>query len=444
MQERLGHILFNEGKVKKTDRILCAVSGGADSIVMTYLMSQLGVDIVVAHCNFQLRGNESDEDEAFVADFCDKHGIPFVTKSFDTIGYSRVHKNSIQEAARDLRYAWFNQVSEIENCHWICTAHNLSDNAETMLINQLRGTGIKGLTGIPFKRESLLRPMLEFSSSEIRAYANDNKLAYRVDSSNHSDAYLRNSLRHRVTPELLQIASGFESTFLANANRIKESVTLLDAFVLDFKHRHVKRDGKTVFIPKKKLYSYPHPHIIVSKLLRNGNFEMGRIKQLLASNDVGKRIESVSHTLHSERDYFILKPISDEKIPTLDIRATGHFEFENWTISVVKRVLNDVKFPLSKSEIVIQSDVLAQSIQVRSWHQSDRIRPFGMKGNKLISDVLTDNKISSALKPEIPIFTIDDTIFWVGGLCFSELFKLNLNATDQSTEVVHITLSKKN
>ena len=133
-----------------------------------------------------------------------------------------------------------------------------------------------------------------------------------------------------------------------------------------------------------------------------------------------------------------------KKSPPSDIRATGHFEFENWTISVVKRVLNDVKFPLSKSEIVIQSDVLAQSIQVRSWHQSDRIRPFGMKGNKLISDVLTDNKISSALKPEIPIFTIDDTIFWVGGLCFSELFKLNLNATDQSTEVVHITLSKKN
>jgi len=444
MQERLGHILFNEGKVKKTDRILCAVSGGADSIVMTYLMSQLGINVVVAHCNFQLRGKESDDDQSFVADFCNSHSIPFLTKSFDTIGYSRVNKTSIQEAARELRYKWFEEVLENENCSWVCTAHNLSDNAETMMINQLRGTGINGLSGIPVKRGSILRPMLQFSSSEIRTYATDHKIAFRVDSSNHSDAYLRNSIRHHVSPELAHIDSGFERTFLGNANKIKESVELLDALVSDFKHRHVKTTGNVVFIPKNELYSFPHPHIIVSKLVLNGHFDITQIKQLLESNEVGKRIESPSHELHSDRDYFILKSITDKSEAPLMLTQKGGFDYEGYSITLAHGSLKDLHFPLPKNEIAIESTCLEQSIEVRSWNQADQIQPFGMRGHKLVSDVFTDNKIASALKQEVPIFCVKNTILWVGGLCFSERFKLDLGKLHPSTEVLHITLTRKN
>ena len=440
MQERLAHTLFDEGLVKKTDRILCAVSGGADSMVMSYLLHRIGLDIVIAHCNFQLRDSESDADESFVSQFCSENNIPFVYKRFNTKAYSRANKLSIQEAARKLRYDWFEEQKEQHKCDWICTAHNLSDNAETILINQIRGTGIKGLTGIPVQRDNILRPMLTFSAKEIRTYANEQNVAYRIDSSNASDTYMRNALRHHVTPELMKIDAGFEQTFADNAARIQEASTLLDTFISEFKKQHITVSSGNLMIPKNELLSFPHPHIILSKLVTNAGFESDQLKQLIASNTVGRRIESDTHSLYVDRKHLVLKSKATSH-PTLHLKTLGSYQFGQSSITISVKRKAEITIPLSKNEVIVEKDVLHQSIEVREWQISDRIKPFGMQGHKLVSDVLIDNKVSSSIKKDVPILVVDETVMWVAGICFSEDFRVRLASLKPSDELLHIKLS---
>jgi tRNA(Ile)-lysidine synthase len=387
-----------------------------------------------------LRGTESDDDAQFVQDFCSAQGLKFVSKSFDSTSISRTQKKSIQETARILRYEWFEEIRNEQDYNFIATAHNLSDNAETLLINQLRGTGLDGIKGIPSKRDAIIRPMLTFSSSDIRHYANQHNVKFRADSSNQSDKYLRNAIRLNIAPHLFSIEPSFEQVFKENATKFSESADLLDAFVAKFKNANVRSKYGQLYIPIDSLLSYPHPHIILSKLLSTAHFDFNQLKQILDTKTVGKFIESESHTLHYDRSNLVFQ--SKELIQHADVivKAIDTYGHGNHSIQVSKIKCGEVSIPLLKNEIVLNIDLDTDSLQIRSWQQTDRIHPFGMDGSKLVSDVLIDNKIPQPLKSSIPIFTVNNHICWIAGLCFSHAFKVDFENMNPDHNLIHISL----
>ncbi|MFT5723911.1 MAG: tRNA(Ile)-lysidine synthase [Bacteroidia bacterium] len=426
MQERFEHSLFHEGFIKKTDRIICAVSGGADSLVMTHLFHASGVEIIVAHCNFQLRGNESDDDEKFVKAYCSRFNIPFYSKKFETTAIKQASKSSIQETARALRYDWFSELLSELNFDYISTGHNQSDNLESILINQIRGTGLQGMVGIPRRRDQIIRPLLDFKASEIRLFATNLGLEYRNDSSNQSDKYLRNQLRHNLVPTLLKIEPESEQIFSSNATKFNQYSELLNFFIDDVIQRHVEHKNGLIYIPFEPVISFPHPHILLSRILTNCGFNFSQIRDITTSQVTGKFIESPKYRVTTDRKYWIVEPRLNPKEVSIEISGPGLYEFKGHRISVKSVQTEDIKLPLLKSQCIIDSRVTHRHITVRSWQTQDRIRPFGMTGTKLVSDVFVDHKIAAPHKTSTPIFTHKGKIVWVGGLCFSEDYRINL------------------
>jgi tRNA(Ile)-lysidine synthase len=443
MQERLEHILFNEGLVKKTDRILCAVSGGADSIILATLLKDSGLKIGVAHCNFQLRGKESDADMAFVEEFCLTKNIKFHSTIFETDNISKLKKKSIQETARELRYDWFKEIRLSEGYDLLATGHNQTDNLETILINQIRGTGLQGLTGIPTKRGLIIRPLIQFSASEIRSYAKEKSIPYRDDSSNATTDYLRNKLRHNVLPQLRSIEPNIESIFSKNAAKTKESLDLLIALTQDFKTRYIQTKNGLTYIPIQALHNYPHPHLLLSKLLPTDCFNFDQLKDLVTSKSIGKYVEGDLHRLTKDREHYILSSIIVKPINPVRITESGTFTFGLQSIQVELVTFSTITFPISQNCCILDSSHLYDGIDVCVWEQSDVIQPFGMRGTKLVSDVFTDNKVAEPVKKLIPVFKSNNEIFWVGELCFSERFRMDLSKLSRSNKVCKITISSE-
>ena len=436
MQERLDHILFNEGFIKKTDRIVCAVSGGADSVVMVHLLNAIGLPIVVAHCNFMLRGNESDLDAQFVEKLCANLRIPFHSKRFDTEAFSTSNHVSIQEAARKLRYEWFEQLRQELTFDLIATAHNKTDQLETVLINQIRGTGLSGLTGIPNKRESIIRPMLSFTQKEIRQYASENKIDYRNDSSNASDKYLRNKLRHNVLPSLLDIEPNIESIVTRNSTHLQEYDSLFDHVISMVKKEHVRTTNGITFILINVVHCYPHQHIILYRLLSNTGFSYEQFRDITSSKDVGSHIQNDAFNISKDRTDYIVRPTEKNTFEAITISKLGTYHFGRKTILVEEQDRSSLKLPFPKNKCVVDRSVLHQSIAVRSVVVGDKIQPFGLTGSKLVSDVLIDNKVANSLKSLVPIFEVDQEILWVGGYCFSEKYRINPDSSEDSKVIV--------
>lgn len=442
MQERLDHILFNEGFLKKTDRIMCAVSGGADSVVMTHLFNALGVPIIVAHCDFQLRGNESDQDAIFVESMCVDLGLPFHVKRFDTIGYSKQNNLSIQEAARALRYTWFESLRKEEKCDFIATAHNKTDNLETVLINQIRGTGLSGFTGISEKRDKIIRPILSFTSDEIRKYATQQNIRFRNDSSNASDKYLRNNLRHHILPKLIEIEPNIESIVLRNSTQMLEYDGLIEHVVADIKVRYITTKNDIIYIPISVVNSYPHPHLILYRLVSHSGLNYAQIHDLTQSTEVGTYIENADFKMSRDRTHYLLQKSVSINLSPISIDKCGVYSFADKKIRVQEIKGSDIELPMAQNACIIHRSVLETGIHVRTWSRADKIQPFGMSGSKLISDVLIDHKVPNLLKTYVPIFEVKEEIMWVGEYCFSEKFKMDLNSIQTST-IIQVTVSQK-
>jgi tRNA(Ile)-lysidine synthase len=410
-------------------KILVTVSGGVDSIVMCDLFHRAGLSFAIAHCNFKLRGKESDGDKKFVAELAEKYNVPFHWKSFDTKPYSEKKKISIQMAARDLRYEWLKRLAKDKKYAFIATAHHLDDSIETFFINILRGTGIAGLQGVPVKQGVIIRPLLFASKKMIRDYAEAQKLSWREDSSNLSDKYLRNNIRHHLIPSLKKLNAGFEKTITKELSYFRDAAGIFKKFIAEKKKEIMHEEGKNILLSIKKLKESGHAETILHELLRAYDFTP-ETTELIAQRmytTAGKKFLSPTYRLIKDRDFLILTPKhAGEKEKDLFI-GKGQSEFLHedlhLAIDIISGNLPEVK---SRNSSVAFLDLASIEfpLKVRKWKQGDSFHPLGMSGKKKLSDYFIDNKLSLDEKEHVHVLESGGHIVWIIGHRLDDRFKV--------------------
>ncbi len=424
-----------------TDRILLGISGGIDSICMFHLFKQLEFPIGIAHCNFQLRGDESEQDEIFVRNLANEYDIPFFSKRFETKEIAEDEGISIQMAARDLRYDWFEEVRNKYDYNYIAIAHNKDDVIETFLINLTRGSGIKGFTGIKSKSEKIIRPLLFASRNEIVKYLNKNNLEYREDSSNSAVKYSRNLIRHEIIPLFEKINPSFRETIIENISRLKDAETIYIDNIQKTRESVVREENQRILLNLEKLKQlYPLSNFLY-EILKPFGFSSSQVTDIIESlNGIsGKQFFSSTYRLIKDRTDLIIEEISsiNEKHYYIDV-DTERFE------SPVKLYFS--KFELNKDfEIIKDSqiglfdlDIIEFPIILRKWKKGDYFMPLGMQNLKKVSDFFIDNKLSILEKENTWILESGNKIIWIIGYRIDERFKV----TDITKNILKIDLHK--
>ena len=416
------HFPFLQGK-----KLLLAVSGGLDSMVLVHLFQQLNYEIVVLHCNFQLRGLESFEDQQFIQEYSNTNAIPFVFTQFDTEAFAADFKVSIQVAARELRYSWFYEQLAIQKGDFILTAHHADDNLETFLINLSRGTGLEGLIGIPAQNEKVIRPLLSFSRQQIEEYASVNKLKWREDSSNASDKYLRNKIRHHLVPLLKELNPNFISSFEKTQSFLSEAQELVDDAAIMVYQQVAREEGEDIYFDLVRLLQLPNYSSYLYQWLKEFGFTAWDDIYELVTSQSGKQVLAPYFRLIKDRDCLILSPLPSQE---------NQQEFE------IESLESKVKFPLnldfstvskigvaSNSTIFVDQDKLVFPLTLRHWNEGDVFQPFGMEGkSKKVSKLFKDEKLSLIDKEKIWLLCSNNQVVWVVGIRQDERFKIDPNS----------------
>ncbi|TAF10784.1 MAG: tRNA lysidine(34) synthetase TilS [Flavobacteriia bacterium] len=405
------HIEQNFAQLKDK-KLLLAVSGGVDSMVLLDLFYKLKFDICVAHCNFQLRGKESDADELLVREICQDGYIPYFINSFETLEFAKENKLSIQLAARKLRYDWFQKLLSL-GFDYVLTAHHLDDNVETFLINFTRGTGLEGLTGIPSQNENIIRPLLPFSRDEIENYAIDNKIQWREDSSNASDKYFRNKLRHNIVPTLKELNTGFLDSFQNTLHHLQQAESLVnDASKLVYE-KVVEDNGNQIEIHLKPLLEFQNYKAYLFQWLKSYGFSAWNDIYDLVNAQSGKQVFSETHVLLKDREKLIL---SERK----SINKSEVFIIESIECKVnIPLKLIFSRFSGGKNVnancIFVDKDKIKFPLIIRKWQEGDYFYPAGMNGKKKLSKYFKDEKYSLLDKENQWLLCSEDQIIWVIG-----------------------------
>ena len=405
-------------------KLFLAVSGGLDSMVLLHLFHQLPYEIAVLHCNFQLRGMESFGDQDFIQKYCDQNNIPFFTTQFDTDAFAKDYKLSTQVAARELRYNWFYELLETHQFDYVLTAHHADDNLETFIINLSRGTGLEGLIGIPEENDKIIRPLLPFSRDEILKYAKENNIEWREDSSNASNKYLRNKIRHDLVPILKEINPDFLKSFQKTQSYLRESNEMVEDASIMIYQQVAKEEGNEIHFDLVQLKRLPNYKSYLYQWLKEFGFLAWKDIYDLTDSQSGKQILSTEYRLLKNRTTLILSPISDP------------YQDEEYVIEENSTQVNfPLKLKISVSDaIAINTNtaifVDAQKIQfplvLRKWKEGDVLQPFGMHGkSKKVSKLLKDEKLSLIEKEKIWILCSENRIVWVVGIRQDERFKMD-------------------
>jgi tRNA(Ile)-lysidine synthase len=416
-------------------KLIIATSGGLDSMVLLHLLQHLNQEIAIAHCNFQLRGLESFGDQNFVQDYAIANEIPIFVTQFDTENFAKDYKLSIQVAARNLRYDWFFELLESENYDYILTAHHTDDNLETFIINLSRGTGLDGLVGIPSQNDKIIRPLLTFSRQEIENYGKENNIKWREDSSNASDKYLRNKIRHNIIPLLKELNPNFLESFQKTQNYLQESRIMVEDATIMIYQQVAKEVGNNIHFDLLKLKTLPNYKSYLYQWLQEFGFSAWNDIYDLVDSQSGKIIYSNDYQLLKNRNHFILSPIS---------------KLDNEVYFVEKNQL-EVKIPIkllfcqvqdisitNQNSIFVDADKLSFPLTIRKWNEGDSFQPFGMNGNsKKVSKFFKDVKLSVLEKQNIWILASDNQVVWIIGLRQDERFKIE-NTTKQILQITHI------
>jgi len=412
----------------KNKKLLVAISGGIDSVVLVYLLNQLNFDISLAHCNFQLRGEDSDQDEKFVKKLADKLQLPIFTKSFATTEFAKKEKLSIQLAARKLRYDWFKVIIKENKLDHILTAHHADDSLETFLINMIRGTGLDGLTGIPERNENILRLLLPFTREQIEKYAEDNTIVWRDDSSNVETKYVRNKIRHGVIPVLKELNPSLLTSFSKTLQNLKGSRQIIKDSIENIKGIVIiPTEAGIQKIDIEKLIEFNNPQAYLYELLNDFGFtEWNDIVDLLEAQS-GKQIVSSTHRLVKDRDFLLLTDIDStrlkEKEKTYEVYEKDRIvEIEDFKLEVsyVKTVSIEGK---TQNVAFIDRDKLKFPLIVRKWKNGDYFYPSGMQGKKKLSKFFIDNKMSVLQKEKIWLLCSANEIIWVIGKRLDDRYK---------------------
>ncbi len=429
------------------DNILLAVSGGIDSVAMVDLFSKLGIKCGVAHCNFHLRGKESNEDELFVRQLALNYDFQVYVEHFDTIQYAEKQQLSTQMAARQLRYNWFEKIRNSYNYRYIAIGHQLDDVVETFLINICRGTGIIGLTGIKAKKGKIVRPLLFARRDEIEVYAKKHQLAYREDSSNQSIKYIRNKIRHQVVPVFKDINPRFSETILENIGRLQEVELIFRQNIEEKMLQVVEKKGNNYFFSIPKLRRLFPLHTYLYEFLKPFGFNATVVSDIIASitgAHPGKQFFSFTHRMVRDRENFILHPLSasfpkkiilqeNEEKKLLPRHFQPHLQATVHTQKMDKN-LNIIK---NNAMAFLDRDLLDFPLHFRKWRDSDYFYPFGMNGKKKLSDYFIDKKMSIPEKEDCWILVSGEKIIWIVNYRIDDRFKI----TDKTKNVLIIKTS---
>lgn len=432
LTEKFGQFINEEKLFHPKDRLLIAVSGGLDSVVLCHLCKMAGYDFVMAHCNFQLRGTESDADEQFVKDMAIRFGVKLFTRKFDTVAYANENKTSIQVAARNLRYNWFSQLINDERSDkpvYMLTAHHANDNIETMLMNFFKGTGIAGLQGIMPKSGTgnrLIRPLLFAWKEELKSYAAENNLPFREDSSNSSDKYTRNYFRNKLIPSLQEVYPAVEENLLDNINRFRDIGTLYRLSVNNLKKKLVITKGNEQHIPVLKLLKTPAIHSVVYEIIHEFGFTAAQVNEVIAilESGSGKYISSHSHRILHNRGWLIITALTGISSTHVLIEETDtSILFGNMRMRIS---YNDKpeKIDSSRNLALLDAGMIRFPLLLRKWKRGDYFYPLGMHKKKKLSKFFIDNKLSLVEKENTWVVEMDKKIIWVAGQRIDDRFKI--------------------
>ena len=428
------HIITNFPFLQNS-RFYIAVSGGIDSMVLVHLFQHFKMEFGLLHCNFKLRGEESDADMRFIHDYCEENKLQLKIGFFETAKIAKEMKVSIQVAARDIRYQWFYEQMEQNNVQFVVTAHHLDDNLETFIINLSRGTGLDGLTGIPTQNDKIFRPLLPFSREEIENYAKENNLKWREDSSNASDKYLRNKIRHNIVPILKELNPTFLDSFLKTQNYLKQAQSIVnDGEYIIYQEVVTEKVDGTIHFNLSKLLRMSNYTAYLYQWLKQFEFTAWDDIYDLVYAQSGKQVFSENYCLLKNRDNLILFARINN---TISEEYFIHKHQEDVKIPLNMSICNVSDISITNSNtIFVDEDELQFPLTIRKWKEGDYFYPIGMQGKKKLSKYFKDEKISLIDKANQWILCSESQIVWIIGMRQDERFKVKTNTTN----ILQITL----
>jgi tRNA(Ile)-lysidine synthase len=431
----------NNGLFSRENKLLLALSGGADSVVLTQLLKNAGYNLSLAHCNFWLRGSESEADEQFCRELASEIGIEIFVNHFDVEAARKKSGASIQMAARQLRYDWFSELIRDHAFDFLVTAHHANDLVESVFLNLLRGTGIKGMKGIAEISGNRVRPLLRFSKETILAFAREKNISYRQDASNLDDKYERNFIRLNVIPHLKKLNNRLEETFLRNSFRFSEEAGIVQAFIAKKKEELCSTDQEGILrVSKHRLgqeaYRATLLHGILEEMGFNETQERNILKNITGEATPGKRYASPTHELTVDREYILIRPKRNNHKTSLTIN-----NFEDLLAIPVLHVETLSSFSIPRAgELVVQRSRLVFPLVLRAWEKGDQFRPFGMKGYKLVSDFLKEQKLHAFEKEACRLLVNGNSeIIWIACYRSDDRYKVN----ESSDDLIKITYTGK-
>lgn len=431
MHQRFQDYLRDNQLCSSGDSVMLGVSGGIDSMVMLDLFLRAGFRVSIAHCNYRLRADESDRDEAFVRQVARDHQLPFHVQHFDTRQFADEKGLSVQMAARRLRYSWFDKLRNQRGYQAIAIGHNKNDQAETFLINLSRGTGLKGLTGMKPKNGPYIRPLLFASREEIEAYGREQGVAFREDSSNQSVKYSRNKIRHQVIPVFHEINPRFLDTMMENIDRLKEVYTIYRMAIDETKDRLVKRQGSDLYI-SKDIKNQKARETFLFEILKEYGFSGDVVCSVAAGLDgpPGKFFYSPSHKLVRDRDWLILTPREGESQERYYIEE-GQKKVDH-PVKLQLRSVDPSNYDIPRDPDVASIDRAKVSfpLMLRKWQQGDSFKPLGLDHFKKLSDFFVDRKYSLVDKQRVWLLTSGEKIVWIPGERMDDRFKVDEHTLD--------------
>jgi tRNA(Ile)-lysidine synthase len=413
----------------KKDTLLIAVSGGGDSTVLCELCKQAGYDFAIAHCNFQLRGEESTRDENFVKALSEKYNVPIFVAHYDTAPYAEKEKLSIQEAARVLRYNFFKFLVTTHSFHFILTAHHADDNVETVLMNFFKGTGVKGMRGILPKQENIVRPLLFATRKDIEAYATENNIDFVNDSSNKKNDYTRNYLRNELIPAVEKVYTEVSKNITQNIDRFADVEYLYNESIDKIKKGLIEKKGNEIHIPALKLAKTKPLHTVVYEIIKDYNFTAAQVQEVqkLLTTDSGKYITSQTHRILKNRNWIIISNIDfqQESTHVLIEKEDKEIAYANGKI-IIETLEGIDKIDTNPAIACIDAAQIKYPLLLRKWKQGDYFYPLGMNKKKKLSRFFIDVKLSLIEKENVWVIESDKKIVWVVGLRIDDRFKVQI------------------
>ena len=454
--QRFKQYIQKENLLQPTDRLLLAVSGGIDSVVLCELCKQAGYHFVIAHCNFQLRGEESDRDEKFVRSLGEKYGVEVLVKKFDTKQIAIDEKKSIETTARDLRYLWFyekiverrpttddrqpqSEDRRLPTASFIVTGHHADDNIETVVMNFFRGTGISGIRGMLAKQGKIVRPLLFARRAELEDFVANNQLQYVTDATNFENEYTRNFFRNQIIPLVKESFPEAEKNVLKNIHRFAETEQLYQQAIEQHTKKLLEKKGNEIHIPVLKLLQVKPLHSVLFEIIKQIGFTSHQVADAISllQSETGKYIQSATHRIIKNRNWLIITPIQTTEAQNILIEEEdSKIHFEKGIIQIERSPIAHYQYSTSSLTAQLNAAEIKFPLLLRKWKQGDYFYPLGMNKKKKISRFFIDQKLSLSQKENVWVIEMDKKIIWVVGMRIDNRFKI----TDSTQEFISLTL----